>query len=57
VTTTDSIDRPPFPDVSFVAEAANDYRLLLETQGWEPEVVNAMSAYVLWVWTMRVLKP
>jgi hypothetical protein len=39
-----------------IAEAANGYRLQLENQGWEPEVVTAMSAQVLSVWTMEALK-
>jgi hypothetical protein len=39
-----------------IAEAANGYRMHLETQGWAPEVVLAMSAQVLAAWTMEALK-
>ena len=39
-----------------VAEAATSYRRHLESLGWDPMVVTGMSAQVLNVWTLEVLK-
>ena len=39
-----------------VAEAATSYRRHLENLGWDPMVVTGMSAQVLNVWTLEVLK-
>lgn len=42
--------------LNVIAEAATSYRKNLERLGWDPLVVNGLSAQVLAQWTLEALK-